>query len=125
MLTGLGPVTVKFTVQVEQQIRSGHHGIALFNNDQQLIWARDSGHLDLDVGEHSLCHSFWLLPLKPGPYFWHVSLYDMHEMLDLWECLPEMIVATENYQHPSDEWNGVLNIPSQFVILQNSDNPHG
>jgi len=27
-----------------------------------------------------------------------------------------MIVATENYQHQSDEWNGMLNVPAEFEI---------
>jgi hypothetical protein len=57
-----------------------------------------------------------MLPLRPGVYFWHVSLYDETGLLDVWLCLPEMIVATENYQHPHDQWNGLLNVPSHFSI---------
>ena len=30
-------------------------------------------------------------------------------MLDLWDCLPEMTIATEIHQHHMDEWNGILN----------------
>jgi lipopolysaccharide transport system ATP-binding protein len=114
ILKDLEPVTVRFTVEVHQPIRRGHHGIALFNHDHQLIWARGLDDLRLDVGEHGLRHTFPMLPLRPGPYFWQVSLYDEGREVDNWECLPEMIVATEVYQHPSDEWNGVLNMPSRF-----------
>jgi hypothetical protein len=35
-------------------------------------------------------------------------------MLDLWDASPEMQIATEQHQHHLDEWNGVLNIPSEF-----------
>jgi hypothetical protein len=28
-----------------------------------------------------------------------VSLYEGGQLLDAWECLPEMMVVTENFQH--------------------------
>jgi hypothetical protein len=28
-----------------------------------------------------------------------------------------MIVATDIHQHPSDEWNGILNVPSHFQVM--------
>jgi len=124
LLTTLGPVTVKFTVEIKEAIRKGHHGIALFNNDQQLIWGADFGNLQLGVGNHDLCHTFPMLPLKPGPYFWIVSLYELNDMLDLWNCVPEMIVATESYQHPTDEWCGLLNMPSEMSVLPGPECSH-
>jgi homopolymeric O-antigen transport system ATP-binding protein len=116
VLNSLEPVTVRFTVEVRQPIQRGHHGIALFNHDHQLVWARGTDYLKLEVGEHDFLHSFAMLPLRPGPYSWQVSLYDEGERLDAWDCLPEMIVATETYQHPSDEWNGILNLPVRFEV---------
>jgi hypothetical protein len=32
------------------------------------------------------------------------------------DATPEMNVATESFQHPQDEWSGVLNLPSRFSI---------
>jgi lipopolysaccharide transport system ATP-binding protein len=116
ILSNLDPVTVQFTVEVHQPIQRGHHGVALFNHEHQLIWARGLDDLRLDVGEHELRHTFSMLPLRPGPYFWQASLYDEGEEIDNWECLPEMIVATEIHQHPSDEWNGIMNLPAGFAI---------
>ena len=52
--------------------------------------------LNFPAGKHDLCYTFPMLPLRPGPYAWLVSLYDEGvEEVDAWECLPEMIVATE------------------------------
>jgi lipopolysaccharide transport system ATP-binding protein len=116
ILNNLEPVTVQFKVEVHQPIQRGHHGIALFNHDGQLIWARGLDDLRLNVGEHEFRHTFPMLPLRPGPYFWRVSLYDEGEEVDNWDCLPEMIVATEIHQHPSDEWNGILNMPAGFEV---------
>ena len=36
-------------------------------------------------------------------------------MLDMWDCLPDMTIATDVHQHHMDEWNGILNLPTQFV----------
>ena len=116
-LTLLGPTSIRLTVEVTEPIRRGHHGIALFDHDRQLVWACSTDDVRLDAGHHVLSHSFPMLPVRPGPYSWQVSLYDEGKQLDVWECLPPMIVATEGHQHQDDRWNGLLNIPSQFTAV--------
>jgi ABC-type polysaccharide/polyol phosphate transport system ATPase subunit len=116
ILSGLGPTTVKFMVKIDEAVRAGHHGCALFNHEKELIWAWSTDDVKLEVGEHEFRYTFPMLPVRPGPYCWQVSLYDEGEQLDAWDCVPEMIVATEGHQHTDDEWNGVLNIPSRFEI---------
>jgi hypothetical protein len=32
----------------------------------------------------------------------------------LWDVVPDLLVATENFQHRRDEWSGYLNVPSVF-----------
>jgi lipopolysaccharide transport system ATP-binding protein len=115
-LTTLGPVTVKFGIDINQPVTNGQHGIALFSADRQLIWAWAADNLKLEVGTHDLCYTFPMLPLRPGPYFWQVSFYDDSECVDAWDCLPEMVVATATHQHQHDQWNGILNMPSRFEI---------
>jgi lipopolysaccharide transport system ATP-binding protein len=118
ILNALGPTTIKFTLRINEAVLRGHHGIALTNHDQQLIWAwATQENLRLETGEHSFCFTFPMLPLRPGPYNWRVGLFEEGNLLDMWECTPEMIVATESHQHASDEWNGILNIPTRFEIL--------
>ena len=116
MLTSLGPVTVRFTMQVTQFIRLGLHGIALYNMDRQLMWGWSKGNIPLEPGLHSFTYSFPMLPLRPGAYAWQVSLWEDGEMLDLWDCLPEMNIATEVLQDARDEWNGVFNLPFDFAV---------
>src|SRR5882724_4200824 len=118
VLATLESVTIKFVVEVSKAIRRGHHGIALRNLDQQLIWGWAADGVDLPVGRSELCYTFPMLPLRPGLYSWHVSLYDEGSLVDYWDCLPEMTVATEQHQHQSDEWNGILNVPSRFAIQE-------
>ena len=116
ILNSLDPVTVKFVLQVNEPVQSGRHGIALFNIEEQLMWAWEAKNVQLTPGLREFCYSFPTLPLRPGVYSWRVSLYDENGLLDHWSCLPEMIIATEVHQHPLDQWNGVLNVPCRFVI---------
>jgi len=118
VLTVVGPVTVRFTLEIYELLPKGTHGIALFNHDRQLIWGWAAFDQEIAVGEHEFCYRFPMLPLRPGAYSWAVSLYDDLDEVDAWECMPELVIATENHQHRYDEWNGVLNIPSEFSMLR-------
>jgi hypothetical protein len=117
-LDTLGPLTIKFVIELNRPVRIGHHGIALRNVDNQLMWAWERNDVELGPGQHEFHYTFPMLPVRPGPYTWHVSLYDDGQLVDVWDCLPEMIVATEIHQHSRDEWNGVLNIPCKFEVLE-------
>ena len=119
-LTELGPVTVRITVHVRQPIKAALLGLALYTHEQQLIWAGGPWKRELEVGEHELCHTFPMLPLRPGSYNWLSTLYDDTELVDWWNCVPEMIVAAESNQSPYDEWQGILNVPDRFEIEASS-----
>ncbi len=114
VLSTLGPVTVNFVVELSQPVTNGEHGVALFNSERQLMWAQAAQKLSLEPGIHVFSHSFPSLPLRPGAYQWQASLWDNSEMLDRWDCVPDMTIATEIHQHYRDEWNGILNLPAQF-----------
>jgi lipopolysaccharide transport system ATP-binding protein len=117
-LDSLGEVAVHFDLHLSDRLHRGHHGIALFSANRELIWGRATDGLRLQPGLHRISYTFPYLPLRPGPYFWQVSLWQEHELFDLWDCLPEMIVATPNLQHPRDEWSGFLNVPSEVRFAQ-------
>ena len=116
ILTTLGTVQVGFTIEVASGIQCGHHGIALFNSERQLMWAWATERVKLERGIHELTYTFPGLPLRPGAYSWQVSLWEDGRLLDLWDCTPDMIIATEVHQHPQDQWNGVLNVPCELAI---------
>jgi lipopolysaccharide transport system ATP-binding protein len=116
VLSTIGQVTVKFEVDLAQGVTNAEHGVALFNAERQLIWAQATNKMTLGPGRHELMHTFPTLPLRPGIYQWQVSLWEGNEMLELWDVLPEMNIATESNQHYRDEWNGILNLPSEFSV---------
>jgi len=116
MLTTLGPITLKFAVKINRLIGDGVHGIALRNSDNQLIWAWAVYNLHLGLGIHEFVYTLPSLPLRPGIYSWHVSLYNEGSLLDEWSCTPELIVAALPLTHPRDEWSGILNMPCEFQL---------
>ena len=123
VLRTTGRFRAAFTVHVGKTIRNGEHGIALYNGGRQLMWGWAVPHLDLEAGVHTLVHEFSGLPLRPGSYQWQVSLWDENEQLDLWDCTPEMLIETQEHQHYLDEWNGVLNLASEFSHQVSTENP--
>jgi lipopolysaccharide transport system ATP-binding protein len=118
VLTTMGPVTLRFILKVNRSIRNGHHGIALFSNDNQLMWATAVNYLELEPGICEFHYVFSTLPIRPGLYYWHVSLYNENSLVDVWFGVPEMVVATEPVGHPLDMWQGVLNLPWHFSVRQ-------
>jgi lipopolysaccharide transport system ATP-binding protein len=115
-ISTLGSVRVRFMLEIARPMSKAIHGIALFNHDRQLIWGWAAYDMELGVGQQEFSYTFPMLPLRPGAYSWMVSLYEEQETVDVWDCVPEMIVATEVHQHPRDEWNGILNMPVSFRI---------
>jgi homopolymeric O-antigen transport system ATP-binding protein len=111
-----GPVRVRFHLEVREALRDLHHGIALFNVEGQLLWGWAAQSLSFEKGTHALTYEFPYLPLRPGPYYWRLSLWQDEKAVDVWDTIPEMIVATTSQQHARDEWTGVLNVPSSFSV---------
>lgn len=122
-LTTMGPCEIEFAVEVNSPLRAGRMGVALRNMAGELIGAWAMENLDLATGIHSLGCSFPTLPLRPGPYSWHTTLWDEDGLLDSWHALPEMLIVTPGHQHPEDEWNGVLNVPCQFLVVSVEEIP--
>ena len=50
----------------------------------------------------------------PGLYSWFVSFWEQSDLMDTYECVPELCVVTDSHQHPDDRWNGILNFPVPF-----------
>src|SRR5579863_811763 len=121
ILAHFGSVTFEFILAVDRDIHGGVHGIALFNSDQQLIWATSVDKLELTKGEHALRFSLPSLPIKPGVYNWHVSIWEDGCCFDQWTGVPDMIVGTEPVTHPHEEWQGLLNLPWEFQIGKRGD----
>ena len=116
VLKSLGPVKVKFVVEVNEPLRMLHNGIGIYSADNQLMWGTATNIASLEPGVFEFVYELSVLPLKPGAYRWRVSLYDEHKMLDGWDCSPDLLIDTEPSGHPYDKWAGLLNIPNQFSI---------
>ena len=110
-LKDFGPVTVRFLLKLERPIHNGHHGITLNDRDGFILWGAGTDNLELAAGVHELVYTFDSLPLKPGPYRWHVSLFEEGRFLANLDCIPELSVETLPLGHKRDEYAGVMNLP--------------
>jgi len=118
VLESHGPLSVKIVVDVYAPVRHGVHAITLWNTDGILIWGWATDGLDLEPGAHAFICDLPGLPLKPGPYSWRVGLYSDGRVLDRWECVPHMVIATAALGDRRDEWSGLLNIPCDFRVVE-------
>jgi homopolymeric O-antigen transport system ATP-binding protein len=117
VLDGFDSVTFEFSLSVGRHISDGMHGIALYNSEHHLMWATSVNNLKLGTGLHVLRFKLPSLPLRPGVYHWDVSIWEDGRCFDRWACVPEMIVGTVPLTHPNADWQGVLNIPSEFTVV--------
>jgi lipopolysaccharide transport system ATP-binding protein len=117
ILPSEGEMSVGFLLRVNQPLQSVHHGIALYDQNRQVIWGNALDGVTLAPGFHEFCYTLPTLPLRPGVYSWRVALYDAGVQIDDWECVPQMQVVTVPLTHYRDESAGFLNIPSKLEIL--------
>jgi len=116
VLTSFDPVTVRFTLRIHRAIRHGQHGIALYDRNAAVLWSASTDGLQLEPGLHEIVYVLPSLPLRPGPYRWHVSLFDAGRLVNNLDCVPEMDVRTPPLGHHLDEYVGVLNMPYEISI---------
>ena len=116
VLLTTGACTARFVFSLSAPIRSGHHGIGLYDVDGNLIWGAAADNLELPAGEHTFEYRFGTLPVKPGVYRWHVTLFSEGTLLESCSCVPELSVATVPTGHWRDECAGVLNLPFTMSV---------
>jgi homopolymeric O-antigen transport system ATP-binding protein len=115
-IEAFGPVVVRFLLRVDAPIRRGESGIALYDRDGQVVWGSAVQNLTLPVGLHEITYRLATLPLRPGPYRWHVSIFGDGRFINNLDCLPELSVETLPVGHPNDGYAGILNIPHAVEV---------
>ncbi|HWY07267.1 MAG TPA: ATP-binding cassette domain-containing protein, partial [Candidatus Acidoferrales bacterium] len=120
VLTDGGELRLQFLLKVNQPIYGLFHDIQLYDQNRQLLWGNAIGDVTLDPGVYLCNHTLPHLPLRPGSYTWRATLWDGGENVADYDCVPEMQVSTVPVGHPRDEKAGILNIPSECVIVPQS-----
>lgn len=116
VLTTFDRVRVRFTLRVNQPVHHGQHGLALYDRNASVVWSASTDGLQLEPGLHEIVYDLPSLPLRPGPYRWHVSLFEANRLVNNLDCVPEMEVRTPPLGHHLDEYAGVLNMPYEISI---------
>ncbi|MBA2724869.1 MAG: ATP-binding cassette domain-containing protein [Actinobacteria bacterium] len=109
-------LTVSFGVSLNRSVEASHHAFILVDTSGTVVWGSWADGFSLPAGTHQLTYSVPSLPLRPGSYRWTVGLWEQDTMLELWDCTPELEIATAPVGHWMDEWAGLLNIPVEFEV---------
>jgi lipopolysaccharide transport system ATP-binding protein len=110
VLDSFDPVVVRFTLRVDRPVANGHHGVHLWDREGRVVWGAGTDNLRLAPGLYDVVYRLESLPIRPGPYRWHVSLYDNDRFVNALDCVPELSVQTPPTGHRRDEWAGYLNL---------------
>jgi lipopolysaccharide transport system ATP-binding protein len=116
VLKSLGPVKVKFVVEINKPLSMVHVGIGLHSPENQLLWGTAHNIDSLEPGIYEFVYRLDTIPVKPGAYRWRFSLFDEFQMLEYWDCSPDMLVDAEPLGHLDEQWAGILNFPSEFAL---------
>lgn len=120
VLKSLGPAKVKFTVEVNAPLTMVHAGIAIYSSDNQLLWGTAHNVDSLETGVFDFVYDLAVVPLKPGAYRWRYWLCDEFKCLEMLDCSPDFLIDTEPLGHLDEQYAGVLNVPNECSIYEQS-----
>jgi ABC-type polysaccharide/polyol phosphate transport system ATPase subunit len=123
VLKSLGPAKVKFTVEINAPLTMVHTAISIRSADNQLLWGTGYNIDSLEPGIFEFVFDLAVVPLKMGAYRWRFHLADEFETLEYWDCSPDLLIDTEPLGHLDEQWAGLLNVPSEFAIYDQTGNP--
>jgi lipopolysaccharide transport system ATP-binding protein len=110
-----------FILHLKRTIHNGKIGFVVRSSDRMIIYGDARYNVELKPGKISIRISLPYLPIRPGVYMLAISLHDDFGKLDIWDAVPNLIVKTKPVGHPRDEWSGLLNMPSNWVIKHGND----
>jgi lipopolysaccharide transport system ATP-binding protein len=116
VLRSLGPVRIKFTVEVNAPLTMVHVATLIYSSENELLWGTAHNVASLEPGVFEFVYDLATLPLKPGAYRWRIVLYDEFQCLEYWDCSPDFLIDTEPLGNLDEQYAGLLNLPSEFGI---------
>ena len=114
-------MTFIFVLHLKRTIHNGMIGFVVRSSDRMIIYGDARYNIDLKPGKINIRISLPYLPVRPGVYTLAISLHDDFGKLDIWDAVPNLIVKTKPFGHPRDEWSGLLNMPSNWLIKHGND----
>ena len=120
VLKSVGPVTAKFSVEINKPLNMVHAGLSLHSPENQLLWGTAHNIDSLKPGVYEFVYRLDSIPLKPGAYRWRLCIFDENSILEYWDCSPDMLIDVEPLGHLDEQWAGILNFPSEFALYDES-----
>jgi len=116
VLLHLGPLSLRVVIHLPEPIPKGDYAILLFDEAERIIWHANCELVGLEPGTFEILHHLPMLPIKPGAYRWKIGVYDGHAWTDPWWAVPDLVVGTKPFLRTADEFQAILNLPSDIEI---------
>ncbi len=96
------------------------YAVILKSNDGANIASWSQKGLCLQPGYYRMVLKFPGLPVRPGVYYWYVSLWDGARKVDASHLHPQLSISTPLYSGLAEEWVGMVNVPFNLDIQKMS-----
>lgn len=122
------PCVISLQLVVRRIVNRANFGLAIWTDDGILVWTGrniDYGGecVFLKEGLYELSFVLPSFPVRPGTYQIYVTANNIGEgTLDGWYAQPRLCVLPKHDPGLPPEWQGILNIESQFQIMQVEEN---
>jgi lipopolysaccharide transport system ATP-binding protein len=122
LLDGASSFTIRVHLTLTQAVTSGHFGLSLLGQEDELVagWAFEP--LSLPAGADRLDITIPQLPLRPGLYRLSFALFDGGNnvtggrLIEKWVAVPDFGLDVQPVGHQQDEWAGLLNLPASLIV---------
>jgi ABC-type polysaccharide/polyol phosphate transport system ATPase subunit len=119
---GVPEIRFHFRLHLREPVTNGHFGVAVLAESNAVLSGWGFDNLEIPAGEQEVVLCIPALPLRPGSYALTCSVFNKGNnltgghLIERWNAVPLLVVATKPVSHPQDQWAGVLNIPAQISI---------
>jgi lipopolysaccharide transport system ATP-binding protein len=117
VLNHMNEVTLNFSLHSQEPRKNLRHGLVLYSADNRIVWSSAADNIDLKSGVNVLSYRLTSLPLVPGVYHWFMTIVSGDRILTNWYPPQPLLIETDEYTHPYQEWRGMLNTPWTFERL--------
>jgi lipopolysaccharide transport system ATP-binding protein len=111
------PFRLEIELRLENPVYNGYLTILLNSDDGQKAGGWKINGVRFESGTHKIICRIPFLPVRPGVYSWHVSLWDGGKKIDVATLFPALVVSTEDYRGSQDEAGALLNIPCDIEFV--------
>lgn len=113
-----GKFEIEMDLKIVNPLHYASYAIILKTKEGANIASWNKKALSLAPGNYQVNLKFPGLPVKPGIYYWYVSIWDGARKVDVTYCHPPLTVGVPSHSEVPQGWEGIINLPLEIDIRQ-------